>query len=80
MVLCKIDESFRFMNSSNPSEVVVHYFLIEGMFGLDNLNEFPMTSALVCMVTYWIRLTTNHDIGYWVIMIYYIIVLCKLSS
>ena len=70
MALCKIAELFLFMNSSNPSEVVVHYFLIGGMFGLDNLNEFLMMSVVVCMVTYWIRLTTNHDIGYWVIMIY----------
>ena len=80
MVLCKIDEPFRFMNSNNPFEVVVHYFLIGGMFGLDNLNEFLMMSVVVCMVTYWIRLTTNHDIGYWVIMIYYVIVLRKLST
>ena len=62
MVLCKIDELFWFMNSSNLSEFVVHYFLIGGMIGFDHLDKFSIISALVCMVTYWIRLTTNHDI------------------
>ena len=70
MALCKIAELFLFMNSSNPSAVVIHYFLIGEMIDLGHLDEFPMVSVLVFMVTHWTRLTTNHDIGYWVIMIY----------
>ena len=69
MVLCKIDEPFRFMNSNNPFEVVVHYFLIGGMFGLDNLNEFLMMSVVVCMVTHKIGPPVNCEISYQICMI-----------
>ena len=43
----------QFMNLDNSLEVVMHYLLIRGITGLDHQNEFPMVSALVCMVTHW---------------------------
>ena len=48
----------------NPLEIVVHHFLIRGMDGLGYRNEFPMVSALMCMVTQWIRLMMIHDLSY----------------
>ena len=41
----------QFMGLGNPSEVVVHYLLIGKVFGLNYWDEFPIVSALVCMVT-----------------------------
>ena len=51
----------RFMGLSNPLEVVVHHLLIGGMVGLCYQDGFPMVSALVYMVTHWIRPTVSHD-------------------
>ena len=50
------------MDLGNPLEVVVHHLLIGGMTGLSYQNEFPMVSALVCMVTHWIGPTMSHDL------------------
>ena len=60
----------QFMGLGNPLEVVVHYLLIGGMTGLGYQDEFPMVSALVCMVTHWtgpavsheLRLSSSHDL------------------
>ena len=49
------------MGLGNPLEVVVHHLLIGGIAGLGYWDEFPMMSALVCVVTYWTILTMNHD-------------------
>ena len=46
----------------NPLEVVVHHLLIGGMVGLSYQDEFPIVSALMCMVTHWTRPTVNHDL------------------
>ena len=51
-----------FVGLSTSLKVIVHYFLIEEMVGLDHCDEFPMMSALVCMVIHWIRLTMSHDL------------------
>ena len=29
---------------------------------LDHWDEFPIVSAVVCMVTHWTRLMVNHDV------------------
>ena len=50
------------MGLSNPLEVVVHDLLIGRMTSLDYWDEFPMVSALVCIVTYWIGPTVSHDL------------------
>ena len=51
-----------FMGLGNPLEVIVHHLLIEGMVGLSYRDEFSMVSALVCMVTHWIRHMVSHDL------------------
>ena len=40
------------MGLSNQLEVVVRHFLIGGMTSLGYWDEFPMVSALVCMVAH----------------------------
>ena len=50
------------MNLSNLFEVIVNYFLIGWMIGLDHRNEFFMMSVLVCTVIYRIRPTESDDI------------------
>ena len=58
-----------FMNLSNPLKVVVHHLLIGRMTNLSYWDEFPMVSALVCMVAHWtgpmmsydLRLSSSHD-------------------
>ena len=50
------------MGLGNPLEVVVHYFLIGVMTCLSYGERFPMVSALVCMVTHWIRPMVSHDL------------------
>ena len=45
----------------NPIEVIAHYLLIRGMTCLDYPDEFPMVSALMCMVTQWIGPIVGHD-------------------
>ena len=60
----------QFMGLGNPLEVVVHYLLTGGMASLGYQDEFPMVSALVCMVTHWtwpmvsrdLRLSSSHDL------------------
>ena len=52
----------RFMGLGNPLEVVVHHLLIGRMTNLGYQDGFPMVSALMCMVTHWIRPTMSHDI------------------
>ena len=49
------------MNLGNSFEVVVHNILIRRMVGLGHW-EVPMVSALVCMVTYWIKPMVSHDV------------------
>ena len=50
------------MGLGNPLEVVVHHLLIRGMVGLSYRDEFPMVSALVCMVTHWIGPAVSYDL------------------
>ena len=50
------------MGLDNTLEVVVHHLLIGGMTGLSYQDEVPMVSALVCMVTYWIRPMVSQDL------------------
>ena len=57
------------MDVGNPFEVVVHYLLIGEMTNLDHQDGVPMVSALVCVVTYWIRPMMSRSIGYYVVMI-----------
>ena len=52
----------RFIGLGNLLEVVVHHLLIEGMTGFGYQDWFPMVSALVCMVTHWIRPTISYDL------------------
>ena len=51
-----------FMGLGNPLKVVVHHLLIGRTTGLGYRNEFPMVSALVCMVTHWIGPTVSYDL------------------
>ena len=57
-----------FMDLGNPSEDVVHYFLIRKMIFHGHWVEFPIVSALVCMVTHWVGPMVSHDISYRVVM------------
>ena len=50
------------MGLGNLLEVVVHHLLIGEMVGLGYRDEFPMVSALVCMVTHWTGPTVSHDL------------------
>ena len=50
------------MDLDNSLEVVVYYILIKGMVGLDHRDEFPLMSALVCMVTHWTWPMVSHDV------------------
>ena len=40
----------------------MHHLLIVGMTSLGYSDEFPMVSALMCMVTHWIGLTVSHEL------------------
>ena len=51
------------MGLSNLLKVVVHHLLIRGMVGLSYRDEFPMVSALVCIVTHWIGPMVSHEYG-----------------
>ena len=51
-----------FMGLGNPLKVVVHHLLIGVMVGLSYLDNLPMVSALVCMVTHWIGPTVSYDL------------------
>ena len=59
------------MDLGNPVETIMYYFLIGGMTCLDRQNEFPIISALVCMVSHWIGLMVNNDISLSIVMIHY---------
>ena len=50
------------MDPDNPLEVVVHHLLIRGMAGLGYWDEFPMMSALVCMIAHWTRPMVSYDL------------------
>ena len=50
-----------FMVLGNSLEIVVHHLLIGGMVGLGYQYGFLVVSALVCMVTHWIRPMVSHD-------------------
>ena len=50
------------MNLNNLFEVIVNYFLIKWMIGLDHQDEFLMMNVLVCTVVYRIRPTESDDI------------------
>ena len=52
----------QFMGLFNPLEVIVHHLLIGVMVGLSYLDNLPMVSALVCMVTHLIRPTVSLDL------------------
>ena len=69
-----------FIVLDNLVEIVVHYLLIGGMTYLGYQNDFPMVSALMCMVTHWTGPMMNRDINYWVVMIHYATILCELST
>ena len=58
-----------FINLGNPFEIVVHYLLIRGMTCLDQQDEFPMMSVVVCMVTHKIGPPVNCEISYKICMI-----------
>ena len=49
------------MDLGNLTEIVVYYLLMGGMICFGCRDEFPMMSALVCVVTYWTILMMNHD-------------------
>ena len=53
----------RFMSLGNLLKVVVHHLLIWGMVGLGYQDKFPMVSALVHMVTHWIRPIVSYDLS-----------------
>ena len=50
------------MGLGNPLKVVVHYLLIGEITSLGYRDEFPMVSALVCMVTHWTRPMVSHEL------------------
>ena len=50
------------MGLGNLLEIVVHHLLIGGMTGLNYQDEFPMVSALVCIITHWTGSMVSHDL------------------
>ena len=50
------------MDLANQFEAVVNHLLIEEMISLNNQDEVPMVSALMCIVTHWTRLIMSYDI------------------
>ena len=58
-----------FMDLDNLSKVIVHYHLNWGITCLDYQDKFLIRSALVCMVTHWIKRIMNHDISNQVIIV-----------
>ena len=53
------------MDLSNLFEALVHYRVIRGIVGFCYQDRVPMVSALMCMVTHWIRPIVSHDIRLW---------------
>ena len=51
-----------FVGLGNPLEVVVHNLLIRRMDDLSYWDEFPMVSALVCMVIHCTWPIVSHDL------------------
>ena len=60
----------QFMGQGNPLEVLMHHLLIRGMTSLGYRDRFPMSCALVCMVTNWttlivishnLKLSSSHE-------------------
>ena len=52
----------RFMGLGNPLETVVHHLLFGGIDGFAYWDEFPMVSALVCIVAHWTRPMVSYDL------------------
>ena len=52
------------MDLGNPFETIVDYLQIGGMTCFGYQDRFPIVSALVCIVTHWIRPMVTHNIGY----------------
>ena len=68
------------MDLGNPLETVMHYLLIRRITSLSHQDGFPLVSALVCMVTHWIRPTVNHDENLSLVIIHRATLLCGLST
>ena len=47
---------------------------------LGHQDEFPIVSALVCMIAHWREAMMNHDIDYQVVMIHQTTILYGLST
>ena len=50
------------MGLGNPLETVVHHLLFGGIDGFAYWDEFPMVSALVCMVARWTEPMVSYDL------------------
>ena len=50
------------MGLGNPLEVVVQHLLIGRITSLGHRDGFPIVSALVCILTHWIRPMVSHDL------------------
>ena len=51
-----------FIGLNNPLEVQVYHLLIGGMTDISYRDEFPMVSAIICMVTHWKRPIMSHNL------------------
>ena len=68
------------MDLSNLIETIVYYFPIGEMTSLSHRDDFPMMSAIMCIVTHLTWPMVNHDINCWVVMIHHDTRLYKLST
>ena len=51
------------MDLGNLIETIVYHLLIRGMTYFGHRDDFPMVSALVCMVKYWTKFIMNYDVS-----------------
>ena len=68
------------MDLGNLVKIAVHYLLIGEMTCLDCLDKFLIVSALVCMITHWIKPTVNHDVRLSIVIIHQTTILYELST
>ena len=58
------------MDLGNLIKTILHYLLIRGVTYLGHRDGFPMTSALLYMITHWIGTMINHYISHQIVMIH----------
>ena len=68
------------MDLGNPIKTIMHYLLIRGVTYFGHRDGFPMTSALLYMITHWIKPMINHYISYQIVTIHQTTILYETST